>query len=109
MIEYLLSFFGNRTFGSIRSPHWPEVQKAYHLAHPNCIVCGTKGTLLNPINIHHLVPFHKDPTKELDPTNLRTLCRAHHFLFGHLMKWASWNVDLDVDARIWSDKIRTRP
>ncbi len=103
------SFFEDREFGAVRSAKWPQVEKEFIKNNPTCLVCGKKGSLLNPLNVHHLTPFHKDISLELVNSNLRTLCRQHHFLFGHLMSWASWNSDLDTDSRIWNDKLKNRP
>jgi 5-methylcytosine-specific restriction protein A len=109
MISWLKNLFSNRNFGAVRSPKWPEVEKDFKILHPLCEVCGTKGTLLNQINIHHCVPFHKDISKELDFDNLWTLCRQHHFLFGHLMSWKSWNVNVREDSANFRNKITNRP
>lgn len=97
------------TFGAARSARWPGVQKTFLKQNPVCSVCSTKGNVLNPLNVHHKQPFHVKPELELDPKNLITLCRKHHFLFGHLMKWASWNVDVEVDSATWRLKIKDRP
>lgn len=108
-MNWFYYLFGSRTFGAARSSKWPEVQKAFLKQNPTCAVCNKKGSVLNPLNVHHQNPFHAKPELELDPNNLITLCRIHHFWWGHLGNWASWNVDVEVDARIWSDKIKHRP
>jgi hypothetical protein len=46
---------------------------------------------------------------ELDRANLITLCRDHHFWFGHLGSWSSWNANVREDAAIWRAKIANRP
>lgn len=109
MIEFIKNLFGSRTFGAIRSARWSEVRNRFLATHSKCEVCDTKGNLLNQLNCHHCTPFHVDPTLELNPNNLITLCRVHHFLFGHLMSWKSWNVDVRKDALDWSIKIKKRP
>jgi hypothetical protein len=71
---------GGGVYGSTpRSPHWPTVRKQHLELHPTCAACGTKEHL----EVHHKIPFHDDPSKELDPTNLITFCREHHFEIGH--------------------------
>ena len=62
-----------------RSSKWPAVQARYLREHPACEACGSREDL----NVHHVVPFHVDPSKELDPRNLLTLCREHHLSLGH--------------------------
>lgn|SRR3990167_10944943 len=100
---------GDRTFGAIRHPLWREVQAEHIKKFPNCAVTGKKGTFLNPLNVHHIIPVHIDPSKELDPDNLITLSRWWHFWLGHLGSWFSFNKDVKKDAEIWYSKIKNRP
>lgn len=65
-----------------RSDKWPTVEKHFLQANPTCAACGGK----NRLNVHHCMPFHLDPTKELDSTNLITLCMSEkecHLHIGH--------------------------
>jgi thiol-disulfide isomerase/thioredoxin len=62
-----------------RSPQWPAVREKFLREHPACEACGRRDEL----NVHHVVPFHVDRSKELDPDNLITLCREHHWSIGH--------------------------
>lgn len=107
-VRHILGLEG-ASFGALRSPKWSAVQKAFIAGHPMCSVCGSKGKLLNPLNVHHRNPFHIKPELELDPTNLITLCRQHHFTFGHLMSWKSWNTSVEKDSTDFLQKITTRP
>lgn len=102
-------FFSDRTFGSIRSPRWMETQRAFIKANPVCAVTGKKGTLLNPLNVHHIRPFHLHPELELEWSNLITLRRDMHFLFGHFLMWASFNENVVEDAKVWNQRILNRP
>lgn len=97
--------------GSKRSNRWPTIRK-YHLAtHPVCALCGGNKKL----EVHHIHPFHLHPERELDPTNLITLCEAGHngvnchLLFGHLGNFKSVNESVQPDATSWFKKITTRP
>lgn len=82
-----------RSLGHARSPHWPAVEKAHLAREPFCRYCG--GTLL--LQVHHMMPFHLDPEKELDPSNLITLCEDYkdgvecHLHIGHLGNWKTYN------------------
>jgi 5-methylcytosine-specific restriction endonuclease McrA len=67
-------------FGAPRSSQWPRVRAAHLAIHPACEACGTRDDL----NVHHVLPFHSHPERELDPTNLITLCRHHHLTLGHV-------------------------
>lgn len=107
--DWISKWTGDREFGAVRSSKWPQVRDAHIKQHPLCEVCGTKGTLLNGCEVHHIRPFHLDKTLELQPENLFTLCRVHHFWWGHLGKWASHNSDVAEDAMIWKNKIKARP
>lgn len=109
MINFILSLFQSRTFGSTRSSKWSSVRKEHLEKHPTCAVCGKKGRLLMPNSVHHCVPFHIDQSKELIPENLITLCPDHHLLVGHLMNFKSYNINVKTDASIWIKKIKSRP
>lgn len=109
-IYWLHNLFENKRFGGAsRSPEWPEVRNAFLKENPRCAVCGTKGGLLKPLNVHHIQVFHLNPLLELDKTNLIILCRKDHFLFGHLNNWSSFNKDVVSDSSLWKEKILTRP
>jgi hypothetical protein len=107
----LLAFLAGRLLADERSPKWPAVRAAHLLAHPACEACGERREKV--LNVHHIVPFHVDASKELDPANLITLCEGEsvncHLLFGHLKNWRSWNVDVRKDAAEWRAKIKSRP
>jgi hypothetical protein len=66
-------------WGAPRSDRWPEVRAAFVRSHPACEACGS----VLELNVHHIAPFHSHPHLELDPSNLVTLCREHHFRVGH--------------------------
>ena len=98
--------FGDpRACGVTRSPQWGKVRRAWLLAHDRCACCSTK----NDLEVHHIVPVHVDPTRELDGTNLVTLCRRCHLFVGHLGDWESWNVQVLEHAQVWSRYIAARP
>lgn len=89
-----------------RSPKWSKV-RSKHLAKSPC--CAACGSCTKP-EVHHIIPVHIDPAKELDPGNLITLCDKYcHFAIGHLMSYHSWNENIIDDAKIYLDKIRNRP
>lgn len=90
--------------GAARSGKWQSVRAAFLKTHPCCELCGKKIEL----QVHHVIPFHIDPSRELDETNLITLCADHHFLFGHLLHWDSYNPHVREDVELWRDKIAKR-
>ena len=92
-----------------RSSQWGSVRKAFLVNNPTCAVCEH-----DKVSVHHIVPFHKDKSLETTFSNLITLCegigtRNHHFEFGHLNSWKSWNEDVIIDSIIWKQKIKSRP
>jgi hypothetical protein len=90
-----------------RSSQWPALRRAWLSDHPACAVCGsTRGP-----EAHHVESFSQNPAKELDATNLVTLCRpnGHHLLFGHLIEWRSINPHCREDVAAWAKKIQERP
>ncbi len=71
--------------GFPRSPHWRVVERANKKG--SCEACGRARHL----EVHHVLPFHLHPRQELEPSNLITLCRRCHLLFGHWDDWQSFN------------------
>ena len=70
-----------------RSPKWGAVRQAHLGVEPVCQACRGEKRL----EVHHVIPVHVDPTRELDPRNLLTLCEAPgrhcHLIFGHAYDW----------------------
>ncbi len=89
-------WFLDKIYG--RSPKWRKVRAEHIKNNPTCAACGRKDGL----EVHHIVPYHIDPDKELDPDNLITLCGKYcHFIFGHLMDWKSWNENVVRDSTLY--------
>lgn len=81
-------------FGAARSGKWSEVRRDFLRQHPTCEACGIESDL----NVHHIKPFNQFPELELEPSNLITLCRKHHFEVGHLGNWRTANATVRDDA-----------
>lgn len=87
--------------GEPRSSQWPRVRAAWLKTHGECAACGQRDHL----NVHHVVPFHEDPSKELDLENLVTLCTdgpGHmncHLVIGHAGNYKGRNENVREDAR----------
>lgn len=100
--------FKNRKPKVERSPQWANLRKQWLAVNPTCAACDGKKKL----EVHHIVPVHIDPSKELDSDNLITLCEqgSHndHFLFGHLLDWKSMNPSCIVDSQRIRGEIRAR-
>lgn len=89
-----------------RSASWKTVRDTYLKNNPYCAACGRKDNL----EVHHIIPYQIDPSKELDPNNLITLCGKYcHFVFGHFMNWKSWNENVIQDSRNYYEAKRNRP
>jgi hypothetical protein len=99
---------GKAPKGAKRSSGWRNVRKQYLKDNPGCAVCGSTSK----VEVHHKVPFHLAPDKELDPDNLMTLCENKkygincHLLIGHLGNYQKLNVNVDLDAMTWSVKLK---
>ncbi len=81
-------------WGAARSPKWSAVRKAFVKSNPYCSACGTTREL----EVHHIIPFHIDSSRELDTANLLTLCQDCHFYIGHLKDWNRYNPQVRDDA-----------
>lgn len=89
-----------------RSPLWREVRKKHIEKQPFCQACGS----IKNLQVHHIEPFHINPSRELDPDNLITLCGKNcHLVFGHLMDYTSWNTEVIHDSGVYLNKIKNRP
>jgi hypothetical protein len=89
-----------------RSGKWRTIRKKY-LEHNNyCRCCGRNSQL----QVHHIVPVSVDSSKELDESNLITLCSTYcHFVFGHFMSWNSWNPNVVEDCEAYLEKVKNKP
>jgi hypothetical protein len=87
-----------------RSSEWRKLRNEHLLKNPCCAVCGSKKNVVP----HHVVPFSTDPSLELDPDNLVTLCEGEvfncHLFFGHLKNWKRYNPEVVEDAAYWRKK-----
>jgi hypothetical protein len=94
--------------GTKRDSLWPMVRANHLRREPTCQVCGGNKKL----EVHHKIPFHVNPSRELDPTNLITLCEAKkkgvncHLFFGHFGDYRRYNDDVVIDALLWSQRLR---
>lgn len=94
-----------------RSPQWAKIRREHLVKQPVCQACGSKENL----EVHHKMPFHKEPAKELDPNNLITLCESGangvncHLAWGHLGSFRSYNVHVERDAAEWKHRVEGRP
>lgn len=99
---------GKTTVKHRRSSKWRGVRGEHLIVNPYCAVCESKKKL----EVHHLVPFHVDPSLELVPSNLATLCEHGrfkgincHLLIGHLGSYRRTNLDVLKDIAYWNRKL----
>lgn len=98
--------FSKKLRYAVRSPKWPSIRKEHIEKQPCCQACGS----CKKPEVHHIIPVHVDPSKELDPDNLITLCDKYcHFVFGHFMNYKSWNENVENDAAWYFKRINSRP
>jgi hypothetical protein len=100
---------GKAKYGQKRSPKWKKVRKEFLAQFPTCAVCGGS----KKVEVHHKIMFHVEPLRELDKSNLITLCENKkygvtcHIFFGHLGSYRQCNKDIEDDAKIWSAKLKS--
>lgn len=89
-----------------RSSAWRKLREQHLRENPRCEACGSTKKVVP----HHIVPFHLDASRELDPTNLVSLCEGStfncHLFFGHLKRWDRHNPRVLEDARMWRERMR---
>lgn len=81
----VMHHFRNNEFYSEGSQRWVSFNDG--IDRSRCRCCGSQENL----NVHHIVPFHNDPSLECNYRNLVTLCRDHHFHIGHHNNWKNSN------------------
>lgn len=83
-----------------RSALWPRVSHAFLAKNPFCAACGGQKNL----NVHHMVPFHLDSSKELDTGNFIVLCmdigKHCHLMLGHGNNFKAFNPKIKHDAEL---------
>ncbi len=88
-----------------RYPQWRKLRAAHLKIEPSCAACGTKKDL----DVHHIIPVSVNPQRELDPTNLVTLCSARcHLVFGHFMSYTCYNPDVRQMTKEYRAKFNKR-
>lgn len=101
---------GKAPSGAKRSHLWPGIRKAHLAKFPACAVCGS----VRKVEVHHMTPFHVEPSLELDPSNLISLCEQKkfgitcHLLVGHCGNYRGMNPDVKADAETWAKKLASR-
>ena len=95
-----------------RSPKWPAFRARFIAKHgAECAACGSKSDL----NLHHVIAFHDDPSKELDEDNCLVLCRDCNWRVGHDSdgptgpnppRWTDTNQNVRADAAKMRAKIK---
>lgn len=110
MMDWLYELFDRRTFGAARSSQFAKLSRdMIKEAGGLCRMGLHKATILNPLNTHHVLPFHEHPEYELKRPNLIVLCRFHHLWNGHLGSWKSSNAQVREDAAEFTTKVKARP
>lgn len=57
---------------------WRRLREQHIRANPLCVECSKEGKTRAVEHVDHVVPHNGDRQLLLDPTNLQSLCRAHH-------------------------------
>jgi len=76
----------------VRSPQWQHIRKEFINKNPICAACSSKLLL----QVHHITPFHENPSLELDENNLITLCIYNlcHLKIGHGTSYKTYNPNI---------------
>ena len=80
-----------------RSNKWSGVRKKHLSKESCCAACDADREL----EVHHVVPFDIDPARELDASNLITLCRYCHLVIAHLRDFRIYNQNLLLDINVF--------
>lgn len=84
-----------------RDKRWVSVRENHLFFFPRCAACNSDKKL----EVHHIIPFSVDKSKELDQSNLITFCNYCHLVIGHLRDYKRWNEFAREDAKNFWTKI----
>ena len=63
----------------IRTTEWRLIRAAHLRIEPHCVHCAALGYKNNrATDVDHITPPRGNSTKQRDPRNLQSLCKAHH-------------------------------
>lgn len=68
----------------LNAKKWKELRQWKLNQNPLCELCQREGKVVSAVDVHHITPVEtgqtQDEMKQLayDPTNLQSLCIAHH-------------------------------
>jgi hypothetical protein len=80
--------------GAPRCAQWGPWLKKF-LKGTSCAACGQTDDLTG----HHEIPFHIDPSKEMDERNVVPLCQDRcHLIFGHFNDFQLYNPNVRKDC-----------
>lgn len=101
MIRHLLDVIKSKApMRARRSSKWTEFRANFLRMNPTCAVCG--GT--EKLEVHHIIPFHEAPARELDALNVIVLCESWkgglccHLAVGHGGNYRKINPNVRRDA-----------
>lgn len=81
---------------------WARTRKEHLEREPACAACGRTKDL----QVHHIVPYHVDRSRECDPANLVTVCADPcHLVFGHFLDFRKSNPNVREDCRRYREAI----
>jgi 5-methylcytosine-specific restriction protein A len=60
------------------SPEWRSLRAAHLELHPACEDCEASGRATPATQVDHVLPLRSRPELALEPSNLRSLCKACH-------------------------------
>src|SRR5688572_9889733 len=57
---------------------WARLRRQHLAANPLCVLCLEERRTVPATVADHRVPIAVDPSRRLDPSNVRSLCVTHH-------------------------------
>ena len=68
---------------------WRAFRAAALAASPLCADCLARGVVTPATEAHHVAKLRDAPERRLDPSNVMSLCRAHHSMRTGRGEWAA--------------------
>jgi 5-methylcytosine-specific restriction endonuclease McrA len=79
----LMPYKSNQYKNFIRSARWQRLRAQHLKRHPLCVRCHAKGKVTLATEVHHIVKCMDEPSLQMDPANLESLCAPCHAPLTH--------------------------
>ena len=78
-----MPYLNNDYKNFIRSARWKRLRLQHLMREPLCRRCKAKGKVTQATEVHHVIKCFDNPTLQMDPSNLESVCTPCHAPLTH--------------------------